>query len=1509
MIKRWQGAALVLAVLMSFGIFNNAQATPEIDTAAPIIESLEVSLAKVNTTDGEQKVLITMHLKDDVSGINNVSLNFASPSGNSIRSAGLFLNQYDGTYAVNTNSYPYESKNALLSGTGTDGVFQAELVLPQYSEAGIWKLSNISISDKINNYNNYSSWNNFEGLNMANIATEILNEATVFDASAPTIESLEMSPAKVNTTDGEQKVLITMHLKDDLTGISSVYFNFTSPSGNNSKSAGFSFNQYDETYTISGLSYPYEPKNALLSGTSTDGVFQIELILPQYSEAGIWKLSNIQVADKISNYSNYSSWNNFGGLSIATEILNEAVASDSGAPTLESLEFLPATVDTSTGNKKVVVKMHLIDDNTGVSSANLSFTSPSGGSSLMAGFYFNAFTGEYPINSMTYPYEPTNALVSGSSADGIFQAELVFPPSSEIGDWKLSSINISDKINNNRYYSQWDNFGGLNIPTIINNEAISTPTVTTTGITVKTPPAKIIYTEGENLDLFGLIVTLSKSDGSTRDVDFADFSANSITTDKTNGAVLSVGDMVVAIMADDHSVNQAIAVNTVLIPISTAAISGISAPVTDATPTSSITGTDEYTATIFWNDNPTTFAPGTAYTATITIAPKTNNTLSGIAENFFTVVGATTTNVAGSGVVTAVFPETVAVQAPSASGANGPISSTALQSDGKIVIGGKFTAYNEAAVNNIARLNIDGTLDTSFNSGVGVDNSISLIAVQSDDKIILSGYFTAYNNVNRRGIARLNSDGTLDTTFNSSIDVYGKSFAIQPDGKIIVVSTRNQVIRLNTDGTLDASFNSVAGIWSNGYIYAIAVQSDGRIIIGGFFLAYDISNSSGIARLNADGTLDSTFLYGPNSIMRDRDIETIDIQADGKIIVAGNGHGYNGVRGHYVIRLNTDGTPDPTFISDGINGTVYSTDIQSDGKIIIAGAFSSVNGRFRGGIARIILATTIQSNDKIIISGDFTSVNGVIANRITRLNVDGALDTTFNSGVMVPVVTGISIKKPPTKNIYSAGDSLDLSGLVVELDKSDGSLEDVAFENFSKYNITTYKKQGDVLSGEDRGIKIMYDGYPASFELYQPIEMDYWSSIDDTSVNSNSDSSENLVVVTHGLNDRAESGWLRSMHDDILSNAISNTTVKIYDWQEKAKSPCGGDCFWGADNVEVFKPIYKNAANQGQYLANHITSYKTLPKNIHLIAHSVGSNLIQETVNDLANYRDTHPDWDPYIHLTFLDAFAPWNSYEPDRYGNLQGFRGYAEQYVDMPDLPYTNLLLKSATNFDVSYLTNSSNRDHGWPYKFYDYSVKDYSYPQSDVMPKLDGNGSNKFAIGFLLSEESNRHIDSTEAVSHKNQWCIVTNVADPYRRCFDHSVEEKRDVIITDQNTPVFTDVPNGVVDYTIDVSQFIGFKNGVAIGEIPSIKIGSELVCKDTPINMVVDIPHTNIESSVTGWNGIIHAPISFDWTKADINEIGGENYGENPISFSIGYTDGTLWFDDAVKITLLGEARSR
>jgi uncharacterized delta-60 repeat protein len=157
--------------------------------------------------------------------------------------------------------------------------------------------------------------------------------------------------------------------------------------------------------------------------------------------------------------------------------------------------------------------------------------------------------------------------------------------------------------------------------------------------------------------------------------------------------------------------------------------------------------------------------------------------------------------------------------------------------------------------------------------------------------------------------------------------------------------TRNRIARLNADGTLDTTFNPNA----NNYVYSIATQSDGKILVGGLFTSIGGQTRNKIARLNTDGTADSTFDPNADSI-----VFSIATQSDGKILVGGIFTNIGGQTRNRIARLNADGTLDSTFDPNADNG-VYSIAIQSDGKILVGGAFTSIGigGQPRNYIARL----------------------------------------------------------------------------------------------------------------------------------------------------------------------------------------------------------------------------------------------------------------------------------------------------------------------------------------------------------------------------------------------------------------------------------------------------------------------------------------------------------------------------------------------------------------------------
>ena len=349
----------------------------------------------------------------------------------------------------------------------------------------------------------------------------------------------------------------------------------------------------------------------------------------------------------------------------------------------------------------------------------------------------------------------------------------------------------------------------------------------------------------------------------------------------------------------------------------------------------------------------------------------------------------------------------------------GTVMTIAMQGDGKILIGGTFTSFNGTPRGYIARLNVDGSLDTSFlATGAGANNYVLSIAVLSTGRIIIGGSFSAYNEIDVGYIARLNSDGSLDTTFLStgggaSGSVW--SIALADENKLLIGGgfstynsvSRGRIARLNGDGSLDADFLS-SGTGASGIVYCIAVQkSDEKIIIGGEFSSYNGMNRGRLARLNDDGSLDAAFPIAGDGA--DDAVHVVAEQSDGKILIGGKFHNFSFDVSRHFTRLLSSGVIDPTFISVGANGgtenEVYAIALPGDGTIIIGGAFGSFNGINRGRIAKMssdgsmdssflssgtgvngsLRSVALLNDGKILIGGNFTDYNGIARGSMARL--------------------------------------------------------------------------------------------------------------------------------------------------------------------------------------------------------------------------------------------------------------------------------------------------------------------------------------------------------------------------------------------------------------------------------------------------------------------------------------------------------------------------------------------
>lgn len=348
------------------------------------------------------------------------------------------------------------------------------------------------------------------------------------------------------------------------------------------------------------------------------------------------------------------------------------------------------------------------------------------------------------------------------------------------------------------------------------------------------------------------------------------------------------------------------------------------------------------------------------------------------------------------------------------SGANNLIKTAVIQSDGKIVFGGNFTKYNDLTYNRITRILPDGTFDNTFITGSGFNNQIYAMAIQPDQKIIVAGNFTSYNGTPSSRIIRLMQDGTRDSTFNIGLgaDAIIEAVIIQPDGKILVGGRFNsfdgnpvsRLLRLNPNGSVDLSFNIGLGFDKN--VYAIALQSDQKIIVGGSFLTFNATSQKRLIRLNINGSLDTTFESGTG--FSKGEVRTILIQPDDRILVGGTFSGlYKTNTALRLIRLEKSGNFDASFASP-LNNKLHTMEFTADHRLIIGGDFNSVSGISKHRIARLKLCLDATIWNGVSWSNGLPSVGKQVTFKsdYTNLTTANVCSCTIEEGKKVTLLSG-----------------------------------------------------------------------------------------------------------------------------------------------------------------------------------------------------------------------------------------------------------------------------------------------------------------------------------------------------------------------------------------------------------------------------------------------------------------------------------------------------------------------
>jgi uncharacterized delta-60 repeat protein len=327
---------------------------------------------------------------------------------------------------------------------------------------------------------------------------------------------------------------------------------------------------------------------------------------------------------------------------------------------------------------------------------------------------------------------------------------------------------------------------------------------------------------------------------------------------------------------------------------------------------------------------------------------------------------------------------------------SGTVSFMLRQPDGKVIILGSFISVNGLSQSRFARLNTDGSLDGTFNPGTGFVGDPFTMLLQPDGKILACGNFDSYNGTPVSRIVRLNTDGSLDGSFNHHVLIGVNTIALQPDGKILAAG--GGMVRINSDGSADNTFSVIFGSPS---LNSVLVQADGKLVVGGSFGGVNGFNRNNLARLNSDGSLDQAY----NPVTSGGGFSSLWLQPDGKVLA---GRSTNSPV--TLSRLNLDGSADPAFTAVNFSGgqlntRIYSVVFRPNGNILVGGEFSIAGGAatpnfawldslgrpqqliFPDGVNGPVHSLALQPDGKVIMAGEFSRIDNTPRAGVARVSL------------------------------------------------------------------------------------------------------------------------------------------------------------------------------------------------------------------------------------------------------------------------------------------------------------------------------------------------------------------------------------------------------------------------------------------------------------------------------------------------------------------------------------------
>jgi len=299
------------------------------------------------------------------------------------------------------------------------------------------------------------------------------------------------------------------------------------------------------------------------------------------------------------------------------------------------------------------------------------------------------------------------------------------------------------------------------------------------------------------------------------------------------------------------------------------------------------------------------------------------------------------------------------------------------QPDGKLVVGGFLGAANGTSSPAVVRLNTDGTVDASFQTLLsnGPSDEVKTVLLQPDGKIIIGGNFTTVQSQPRRALARLLPTGALDTGFNAALPAgtQAGSLALQPDGNLLALLGGNgtrTLRRLLPTGAADASWQPGMNFGgpNASYFGPLALQADGKVLVATSALLYDGAPIGRLVRLLPTGALDASFANQTAAADGERYPYSLQVLPNGQLLVGGQ--------------------PVP-FGSPGAQPTPLA--VLSAGGVYLPAAAPTVQQ------LGSVLDVVRQPNGQLLVGGDFNEINGQAAGYVARLDANGTPDPAFTT--------------------------------------------------------------------------------------------------------------------------------------------------------------------------------------------------------------------------------------------------------------------------------------------------------------------------------------------------------------------------------------------------------------------------------------------------------------------------------------------------------------------------------